>query len=79
MYVHFVHTHRAEQESGVFLIWEKAQSLLLRQVKFSGNIVRVVPHFTTLATTLLRYGEDKATEGLLGAIGLGKKSSFSIQ
>ena len=70
---------RAQDESRVFLIWEKAISLLLRQAKFSGNSNHIVPHLSSLAALLQRFGEDKATEGLLGAIGLGKKSCYSLQ
>ena len=39
----------------------------------------VVPYFSSLATVLSRSGEDKATEGILGVIGLGKKSQHSYQ
>lgn len=67
------------QEAGVFLIWEKALTLLLRQVQFGGHYLEVVPHFTAMATCLTRLGEDKASEGLLGVIGLGKKSTYSHQ
>ena len=70
---------RVDKEAHVFLIWEKAISLLLRQIQYGGSVTKVVPQFATLATTLQRYGEDKATEGLLGAIGLGRKSSYSLQ
>jgi hypothetical protein len=70
---------KASQEAEVFLIWEKAITLLLRQVRFGTDSLEVVPHLTAMATCLTRLGEDKASEGLLGVIGLGKKSSYSYQ
>jgi hypothetical protein len=39
----------------------------------------IVSFFSTLSNHLQRWGEDKATEGLLGAMGLGKKSSYSLK
>lgn len=70
---------RSNEEYKVLLIWDKALNLLIRQLKFGGNIAAVINQFTTIAALLQRLGEDKATEGLLGAIGLGKKSSFSLE
>lgn len=63
----------------MLLIWEKVLNLLLRQIKFGGNVPVVQTLFTTLANLLQRLGEDKATEGLLGAIGLGRKSTYSLE
>ena len=74
-----VSVFRPTEEHKIFLIWEKAINLLLRQIQFGGNTSSVVTHFTTLANLLQRFGEDKATEGLLGAIGLGRKSSYSLE
>jgi hypothetical protein len=70
---------RADQEAEVFLVWEKTISLLLRQIKFGANAANVVPHLTAMATSLVRFGEDKASDGILGVIGLGKKSTYSCQ
>ena len=63
----------------MFVIWEKILNLSLRQITFGGNINTAINQFTSLANTLQRFGEDKATEGLLGAIGLGKKSIYSLE
>ena len=63
----------------MFLLWEKALGLLMRQVRYSGKFSDLIPHFTTLANSMARFSEDKATEGILGAIGLGKKSCYSHQ
>ena len=68
---------RSSQEAKVFLLWEKTLHLLLRQLRFGSSYANTIPHFTCLAATLARYGEDKATEGILGVIGLGRKSSYS--
>jgi len=70
---------RPSQEAKLFLVWEKVLNLLLRQVRYRGNFSEVVPHLTSLATGMTRFGEDKATEGILGVIGLGKKSCYSHQ
>ena len=70
-------TCRPTAEAKIFLLWEKALSLLLRQVRFVGNHHELVPQFTALATSMIRFGEDKATDGILGVIGLGKKTCYS--
>ena len=61
----------------MFLIWEKSLSLLVRQVNFS--VVLPTYRMSNLASLLQRFGEDKASDGLLGVIGLGKKSLYSLQ
>ena len=64
----------------MFLLWEKTLGLLLRQIRYDGTNSDLAPsHFSTLAASMLRYGEDKASEGLLGAIGFGKKSVYSYE
>ena len=68
-----------QEESRVFLIWEKAISLLVRQIKFGGNVANIPNKLTNLVCLLQRFGEDKASDGLLGVIGLGKKSLYSPQ
>lgn len=68
---------RLKQEAKLFLLWEKAINILLIQARTS--YTSVVPHISSLATVLSRAGEDKATEGILGVIGLGKKSLHSYQ
>ena len=66
-------------EGKALLLWWKTLQLLQRQVRYVGKVVAMVPHITELAQTFCRFGEDKATDGLLGAIGLGKKSVYSLQ
>ena len=73
----YMYICRPTGEAKIFLLWEKALGLLLRQVRFVGNHYELVPHFTALATSMIRFGEDKATDGLLGVIGLGKKTCYS--
>ena len=70
---------RASQEAEVFLIWHKALSLLLRQIQFGTCPLKIIPHLSNLASSLARFGEDKASEGILGVIGLGKKSTYSCE
>ena len=50
-----------------------------RQIRYSGKIVLLVPFITELTQTFCRLGEDKASDGLLGAIGLGKRSIYSLK
>ncbi|XP_019856290.1 PREDICTED: ectopic P granules protein 5 homolog [Amphimedon queenslandica] len=69
---------KPNEEHKMFVIWDKILNLSLRQISF-GNINPAINQFTSLANTLQRFGEDKATEGLLGAIGLGKKSIYSLE
>ena len=71
--------YRSTQESRALLLWWKTLQLMLRQIRYVGKVVAVVPHLTEMAQSLCRFGEDKASEGLLGVIGLGKKSIYSIQ
>ena len=61
----------------MYLLWAKLFELVMRQVDFGaahGPLVsllhRSIPVITTLA-------EDKASGGILGAIGLGKRSQLS--
>ena len=70
---------RPSQEAKLFPVLEKVLNLLLRQVRYHGNFSEVVPHLTSLAAGMTHFGEDKATEGILGVIGLGKKSCYSHQ
>ena len=56
-----------------FLLWEKALSLLLRQAHYVGNHNELVPQFTALATSMIRFGEDKATDGYPWSDWTGKK------
>lgn len=70
-------TCRSKEEAKLFLLWEKAINILLIQARTSYSTV--VPYVSSLATVLSRCGEDKATEGILGVIGLGKKSLHSYQ
>jgi hypothetical protein len=39
----------------------------------------VAKQLSFLATNLHQLGEDKDSSGLLGAIGFGKKSSYSVK
>ena len=39
-----------QEESRMFLIWEKALSLLVRQVKFSGSVANIPTQLSNLAS-----------------------------
>ena len=41
-----------------------------------GSSSDLINNFTTVVQMLVKIGEDKASEGFLGAIGLGKKSPY---
>lgn len=69
----------ASNEYKLLLLWEKALGLLLRQARMQGSSSDLVNNFTTVVQMLVKIGEDKASEGFLGAIGLGKKSPYSFQ
>ncbi len=68
---------RQAEEAKLLLLWGKLFDLINRQVQFGGQLSELCPHLTTFSNLLLRFGEDKASEGLLGVLGLGKKSVYS--
>ena len=51
----------------------------MRQVKFSDSVANIPTQLSNQASLLQRFGEDNASDGLLGVIGLGKKSLYSLQ
>ena len=53
--------------------------LLLRQCRYQGGSSDLVNSFSNLVQMLVKFGEDKTSEGFLGAIGLGKKSQYTIK
>ena len=69
--------YRRAAEAKLLLLWGKQLELVQRQVQFNGQAGELVSVLTTFSSLLLRCGEDKASEGLLGVLGLGKKSPYS--
>lgn len=71
---------RREFESKVVLLLHKVLQLSVRQVYYaSGPLNDLTKQLSFLASSLHSLGEDKASTGLLGAIGFGKKSQLSVQ
>lgn len=67
----------AETESKLLLWWHKALDLILRQVDYGRDPTTCVGLLKKLMHKIQGFGEDRASAGLLGAIGLGKKSTLS--
>lgn len=71
---------RREFETKVTLLWHKILQLAVRQVYYgTGPLNDLAKQLSFLASSLHSLGEDKASSGLLGAIGLGKKSQLSVK
>ncbi|XP_054630458.1 ectopic P granules protein 5 homolog [Dunckerocampus dactyliophorus] len=67
-------------EAKLFLWWHKALNLAVEQLQPQGGhseLSGVVVGLLKLQTRLLQLGEERLNSGLLGAIGLGKKSPVS--
>ena len=63
----------------MFLLWEKVIGLLLRQCRYKGSSPDLINSFSNFVQMMVKFGEDKTSEGFLGAIGLGKKSQYTIK
>ena len=66
-------------EAKLMLWWARLMELTLRQLDFGGDCRAVVRALLRLIPALLSLGEDRATGGLMGAIGLGRKSQLSAK
>ncbi|KAI6645756.1 Ectopic P granules protein 5-like [Oopsacas minuta] len=66
-------------ESKLILLIVQFFKLITRQVRFGTPPVELLSVISSFATTLAKYTEDKSSEGLLGAIGLGRKSDLSVK
>ncbi|XP_033099652.1 ectopic P granules protein 5 homolog isoform X3 [Anneissia japonica] len=70
---------RQDNETKLLLWWGKIVDLCLRQVEFGAKhdiIVRTLNNFIPAIAVL---GENKKSGGILGAIGLGKRSELTIK
>ena len=72
----FLH-YSVDNESKLLLWWNKALTLILRQVDYGRDATTCVYLMKKIAHKIHVFGEDRAHSGLLGAIGLGKKSTLS--
>ena len=66
-----------QNETKILLWWDKVLELSLRQVDFGGDLKTLAKALLNFSLSIATLGEDKASTGLLGAIGLGKKSQLS--
>lgn len=67
-------------EAKLFLWWHKALALSAEQLQPQAGpteVSGVVRNLLKLQTRLLQLGEERLNSGLLGAIGLGKRSPVS--
>lgn len=67
----------ADSESKLLLWWFKVIDLLLRQIDSGRDMGVVVQLLRKLCSRVKGFGDDRTSAGLLGAIGLGKKSQLS--
>ena len=69
-----------DDEAKLFLWWHKALGLSVEQLQpqaGQSEVLGVVMGLMRLQTRLLQLGEERLNSGLLGAIGLGKRSPVS--
>ncbi|XP_053378040.1 ectopic P granules protein 5 homolog isoform X2 [Mercenaria mercenaria] len=66
-----------ENESKLLLWWHKVLELILRQIDYGRDSASCVTLLKKLIHKIQGFGEDRASAGLLGAIGFGKKSMLS--
>lgn len=70
----------AVDEAKLFLWWHKSLSLSVEQLELQagqGEVLAAVPGLQRLQTRLSQLGEERLSSGLLGAIGLGRRSPLS--
>ncbi|XP_065180376.1 ectopic P granules protein 5 homolog [Sycon ciliatum] len=70
---------KAGEEAKIVLLWSKMMELLCRQLGYGTPAGSVTPIIRSLLPVIFRASEDKASDGLLGAIGLGKRSLLSVE
>jgi len=69
----------ASSECKLVLWWFKIIELCLRQIDFGAEHRRVIKVLLAIIPALMSFGEDKSSAGLLGAIGLGRRSPLSFR
>ena len=74
----FLYPYSAENEYKLLLWWTRVLELSLRQADMGGPLVEVKHKLVGFTQALWLLGEDKASAGLLGAIGLGRRSQLSL-
>lgn len=61
----------------MILLWYKILQLIVRQVNYDVNLRDLSQQVDFLIPYIVHVGEDRDTTGLLGVIGLGRKSPLS--
>ncbi|XP_041348486.1 ectopic P granules protein 5 homolog isoform X2 [Gigantopelta aegis] len=69
----------SENEGKLLLWWHQFLHLLLKQLRENGSKFIFTKQLNHFVTVLHSLGEDRASSGLLGAIGFGKKSQLSCR
>ena len=69
---------RSDEEPKFVLLLHKCLERILNQLDCGTEQSICIAMLTGLVTSLQQLGEDRASSGLLGAIGLGKKSTLSL-
>ncbi|XP_046857276.1 ectopic P granules protein 5 homolog isoform X2 [Xenia sp. Carnegie-2017] len=67
----------ADMESKIVLLWHKILELLVRLMSSENKQRDLTQQVDFLVPYILHVGEDRVTTGLLGVIGLGRKSPLS--
>ncbi len=70
---------RTDNEAKLFLWFAKVIELVLRQLHYGSATSLLNQTLQTFVSSLQTLGEDKSHSGLLGAIGLGKRSQLSLR
>lgn len=78
IYLCVIHCHCSKENEGKLMLWwAKVVELVIRHLHFGGNPQFVVRWLNTFIPALFGLAEDKSSQGLLGAIGLGRRSQLS--
>nr|XP_050045901.1 ectopic P granules protein 5 homolog [Dermacentor andersoni] len=68
-----------ESEPKLLLLWAKLLALSFRQLDFGSSPQAVDNLLANVCSTLSILGEDRDTGGLLGALGMGRRSTVSLR
>ena len=71
--------HSAEDEAKLLLWWLELCQLWLRQLDYGASLPLCINTVQRLVALLHQLGEDRASTGFFGVIGLGKRSQLSLQ
>ena len=66
-------------EAKLILLIVQLFKLLTRQIRFGTPPADLMPVISSFVSALAKFTEDKSSEGLLGAIGFGRKSELSVK